>query len=62
MTATRRSLFRKGLLGGLLLAFGGSAGIALRRTRLGPQARPAQRDPRRAPHDEHEPAQEALFE
>jgi hypothetical protein len=39
MTATRRSLFRKGLLGGLLLAFGGSTGIALRRTRLGPDPR-----------------------
>jgi hypothetical protein len=39
MTASRRSLFKKGLLGGLVLALGGSAGIALRRTRLGPTPR-----------------------
>ena len=32
MTASRRSLFRKGLAGGLLLAFGGAAGIGLRAT------------------------------
>jgi hypothetical protein len=34
MTGTRRALFRKGLLGGLFLAFGGGATIALRRTRV----------------------------
>src|SRR3569832_977531 len=39
MAATRRSLFRKGLAGGVLLALGGSAGIALRRTQLGPEPR-----------------------
>ena len=35
MAVSRRSLFRKGLLGGLFLAVGGSAGIAVRRTQLG---------------------------
>jgi hypothetical protein len=32
MGETRRSLFRKGLLGGALLAFGGAAAVALRKT------------------------------
>ena len=35
MALSRRALFRKGLVGGALLALGGSAGIALRSTRLG---------------------------
>ena len=39
MAISRRSLFKKGLLGGILLAAGGSVGIALRRTRLGPGPR-----------------------
>jgi hypothetical protein len=39
MTASRRSLFRKGLAGGLFLALGGASGIALRGTRLGPPPR-----------------------
>jgi hypothetical protein len=39
MDGTRRALFRKGLLGGLFLAFGGATGIALRRTRIQYQPR-----------------------
>jgi hypothetical protein len=39
MGETRRALFKKGLFGGLLLAFGGAAGIGLRGTRLGPEPR-----------------------
>ncbi len=34
MTATRRSLFRKGLAGGVLLALGGGAFVGLRGTRV----------------------------
>jgi hypothetical protein len=39
MLITRRALFRKGLLGGVLLAVGGTGFIALRGTRLGPEPR-----------------------
>jgi hypothetical protein len=39
MSSSRRSLFKKGMLGGLLLLLGGGAGVALRGTRLGRPAR-----------------------
>jgi hypothetical protein len=39
MAIARRALFKKGILGGLLLALGGGVGIGLRRTRLGPEPR-----------------------
>ncbi|HEY0711844.1 MAG TPA: hypothetical protein VGF45_04165 [Polyangia bacterium] len=41
MAFTRRALFRKGLLGGALLAIGGTGVVALRGTRLGPEPKSA---------------------